>query len=171
MRLGSWIWGGKPQAGIVSDCGREVTPLALARPDRGVLDLIRLLAQGEALPAAAGPRLPTQVVKLCAPLPRPLRSLFCVGRNYRDHAAELSDTVFRQQGPDDGQWPMVFTKLADCVVGPHDPVRLPGREVSLQIDYESELALVIGRGGINIPRVTGDGPCVWLHHRQRRHGP
>jgi 2-keto-4-pentenoate hydratase/2-oxohepta-3-ene-1,7-dioic acid hydratase in catechol pathway len=38
------------------------------------------------------------------------------------------------------------------VVGPHDEVRLPGRQVSEQIDYESELAVVIGRGGRDIPR-------------------
>jgi 2-keto-4-pentenoate hydratase/2-oxohepta-3-ene-1,7-dioic acid hydratase in catechol pathway len=85
-------------------------------------------------------------------MPRPPRSLFCVGRNYPAHAAELATTVFRDSLPKEDAWPIVFTKLADCVVGPRDGVRLPGATVSSQIDYEAELAVVIGRGGRNIGR-------------------
>jgi 2-keto-4-pentenoate hydratase/2-oxohepta-3-ene-1,7-dioic acid hydratase in catechol pathway len=157
MRLGSWHWGGARHAGTVSACGNEVTPLAVANPDLGVLGLIQLLARGQTLPRAAGPRLPITAVTLCSPLPRPLRSLFCVGRNYRAHAAELATTVFRQTQPQEDAWPMVFTKLAECVVGPHDDVRMPGRHVSTQIDYESELAVVIGRGGTDISRSNAMG--------------
>ena len=152
MRLASWRWGGASHAGTVSPCGSEVTPLAVAEPHRGVLRLIQAMARGEPLPRAVGPRLPLDVVELCAPLPRPLRSLFCVGRNYRAHAAELATTVFRQTLPKDESWPMVFTKLANCVVGPRDTVKMPAKHVSVQIDYESELAVVIGRGGLDIPR-------------------
>ena len=152
MRMASWRWGGSPHAGTVSACGREVMPLAVPQPERGVLGLIQALSRGDPLPRAAGPRLPIEAVQLCAPLPRPLRSLFCVGRNYRAHAAELATTVFRDSLPKEDAWPIVFTKLADCVVGPKDTVKLPARQVSVQIDYESELAVVIGRGGIDIPR-------------------
>ncbi len=152
MRLASWRWGGTQHAGTVSPCGRELTPLAVPEPERGALRLIQALARGEGLPRAAGPRLPIDAVTLCAPLPRPLRSLFCVGRNYRAHAAELATSVFRETLPKEEGWPMVFTKFADCVVGPRDPVRMPAPGVSVQIDYESELAIVIGRGGIDISR-------------------
>ncbi|MDP3611973.1 MAG: hydrolase, partial [Rubrivivax sp.] len=116
MRMASWRWGGTHHAGTVSPCGREVTPLAVPQPERGVLRLIQLLARGEALPRAAGPRLPVEAVELCAPLPRPLRSLFCVGRNYRSHAAELASTVFRDSLPKEDAWPPVFMKFAECVV-------------------------------------------------------
>jgi len=154
--MASWRWGGTHHAGTVSPCGREVTPLAVPQPERGALRLIQLLARGEPLPRAAGPRLPISAVELCSPLPRPLRSLLCVGRNYRAHAAELAGTVFRESlravGSADDTWPIVFTKFADCVVGPFDAVKMPARQVSVQIDYESELAVVIGRGGIDIPR-------------------
>jgi 2-keto-4-pentenoate hydratase/2-oxohepta-3-ene-1,7-dioic acid hydratase in catechol pathway len=152
MRMASWRWGGTHHAGTVSACGREFTPLAVPAPERGVLRLIQMLARGETLPRAVGPRLPLEAVQLNAPLPRPLRSVFCIGRNYRAHAAELAGTVFRQSLPAEDAWPIVFTKLADCVVGPRDPVRMPAPQVSVQIDYESELAVIIGRGGINIPR-------------------
>ena len=50
------------------------------------------------------------------------------------------------------EWPIVFTKVPECVIGPHDAVRLPGAAISVQIDYEAELSVVIGRGGRNIAR-------------------
>jgi 2-keto-4-pentenoate hydratase/2-oxohepta-3-ene-1,7-dioic acid hydratase in catechol pathway len=152
MRMASWTWGGTPHVGTVSACGREVTPLGVTDARLGVLPLIQALARGDALPAAAGARLPVEAVTLRAPLPHPLRSLFCVGRNYRAHAKELATTVFKDNAVKEDGWPIVFTKLADCVVGPHDVVRLPGAAASIQIDYESELAVVIGRAGKNISK-------------------
>ena len=152
MRMASWQWGGRDHAGTISRDGREATPLAVADPSLGVLPLIQMLARGEPLPSPSGARLPVEVITLRAPLPRPLRSVFCVGRNYHAHAKELAGTVFRETMPQEDPWPIVFTKLPECVVGPHDAVRLPGANVSVQIDYESELAVVIGRGGRDIPR-------------------
>jgi len=152
MRLASWSWGGRDHVGTVSADGREATPLAFRDASLGTLPLIQALARGEALPSPSGTRLPVDVIALRSPLPKPLRTLFCVGRNYRAHAAELATTVFRETMPKDDPWPIVFGKLAECVVGPHDAVHLPLPEVSVQIDYESELAVVIGRGGRDIPR-------------------
>jgi 2-keto-4-pentenoate hydratase/2-oxohepta-3-ene-1,7-dioic acid hydratase in catechol pathway len=152
MRMASWQWGGRDHVGTVSPDGREATPLAVANPALGVLPLIQALARGEPLPPASGARLPVDVITLRAPLPHPLRSLFCVGRNYHAHAAELASTVFRETMPKDDPWPIVFGKLPECVIGPHDTVQLPAPGVSVQIDYESELAVVIGRGGRDIAR-------------------
>jgi 2-keto-4-pentenoate hydratase/2-oxohepta-3-ene-1,7-dioic acid hydratase in catechol pathway len=150
MRLASWSWGGRDHVGTISADGREATPLALADASRGVLPLIQTLARGEPLPVPAGARLPVEAITLRAPLPRPLRSLFCVGRNYRAHAAELSGSVFKTHDPERDGWPIVFGKLAECVIGPHDAVQMPAPAASTQIDYESELAVVIGRGGRDI---------------------
>ncbi len=152
MRLASWSWGGRPHAGIVSADGSEATPLAVADPSRGVLDILRRLVEGEGLPREAGPRLPVSAVTLRAPLPRPRRNLFCIGRNYRAHAAELATTVFRESLPEKDAWPIVFTKFPETVIGPYDTVRLPAPGITTQIDYESELAVIIGRGGRDIPR-------------------
>ena len=152
MRIASWSWGGRPHVGTVSADGRELTPLALADASRGALPLIQMLARGESLPSPSGARLPLSAVALQAPLPRPLRGIFCVGRNYRAHAEELATTVFSNSLPTTDAWPIVFTKYAECVIGPHDTVRLPGAAVTTQIDYESELAVVIGRGGRDIPK-------------------
>ncbi|MBI5719082.1 MAG: fumarylacetoacetate hydrolase family protein [Burkholderiales bacterium] len=154
MRIASWSWGGRPHVGLMSADGRELTPLAVSRPERGAFELVRSLAHGDPLPAAAGARLPVEAATLLAPL-RPRRNLFCIGRNYRAHAEELSGTVFRDAAAPSRErdlWPIVFTKVPETVIGPFDPVRLPGRAISEQIDYESELAVIIGKGGINIPR-------------------
>jgi 2-keto-4-pentenoate hydratase/2-oxohepta-3-ene-1,7-dioic acid hydratase in catechol pathway len=91
-------------------------------------------------------------VQLRAPLPQPQRNLFCIGRNYRAHAQELAGTVFRSVLKDDEQWPIVFSKVPETVIGPFDTVRLPGASVSQQIDYESELAVIIGKPGRDISR-------------------
>src|SRR4030095_10853813 len=142
MRLASWSWGGRDHVGTISPDGREATPLAVPDASRGALALIQALARHEPLPPPSGARLPVHVITLRAPLPRPLRSLFCVGRTYRAHAAELAGTVFREAMPQSDPWPIVFGKLGECVVGPHDTVRLPSPAASVQIDYESELAVV-----------------------------
>jgi 2-keto-4-pentenoate hydratase/2-oxohepta-3-ene-1,7-dioic acid hydratase in catechol pathway len=152
MRIASWSWGGRDHVGTVSPCGREATPLAVADGSTGALGVIQALARGETLPPASGTRLPVDAITLRAPLPRPLRSLFCAGRNYRAHAAELAGSVFRDSLPKEDLWPIVFGKLPECVIGPFDAVRMPGATVSSEIDYESELAVVIGRGGRDISR-------------------
>jgi 2-keto-4-pentenoate hydratase/2-oxohepta-3-ene-1,7-dioic acid hydratase in catechol pathway len=155
MRIATYRWGGGRHVGLVSTDTSEVTPLSLpARQQqvssRGALALLEQLAEGGPMPGPAGPRLPLAAVQLEAPLPRPRRSLWCVGRNYRAHAQELKGTVFKADERVD-QWPIVFTKVPECVIGPADEIRLPGAGISTQIDYEAELAVVIGRGGRNVP--------------------
>ena len=152
MRIASWNWGGRPHVGLISPDGTEATPLAVADAELGALSLIRAMSAGQALPPEAGPRLPVSAITLRAPLPRPQRNLFCVGRNYRAHAEELASTVFRDTAAQEPKWPIVFSKVPETVIGPFDAVRLPGEAVSAQIDYECELAVVIGRGGRDLTR-------------------
>ncbi|MEK8053094.1 fumarylacetoacetate hydrolase family protein [Ideonella sp. DXS22W] len=153
MRLATYFHGGQRQVGRVSADGTRITPLALphAQAERGVLAIIEALAQGGALPEAGGPALDIASVRLDAPLPRPRRNLWCVGRNYHAHAKELSASVFKDNDANPESWPIVFTKVPECVVGPFDDVQIP-LGVSEQIDYEAELAVVIGKGGKNIAR-------------------
>ena len=154
MRIATYQIQGRRHVGQVSADGLSVTAFALAEADarRGALPLIEGAAAGAPWPAPAGPALALADVRLQAPLPRPRRNLWCVGRNYHAHARELSDSVFKTSPKVTDQWPIVFTKVPECVVGPGDAVRLPGAAVSSQIDYEAELAVVIGRGGRNIAR-------------------
>ncbi|VTU15787.1 Ureidoglycolate lyase [Variovorax sp. SRS16] len=153
MRIATCQYQGRRHVGLVSEDAASIAllPLDEAEARRGALALIERQASGtEAMPPA-GERIALAEVRLEAPLPLPRRSIFCVGRNYRAHAKELSASVFKNNAADPEGWPIVFTKLPECVVGPQDEVRLPG-EVSSQIDYEAELAMVIGKGGRNIAR-------------------
>ncbi len=149
MKVAVFSWGGRRQVGTVSADGTEVTPLALDG-ERGALPLIEAMVAGKPVPKASGPKLPVAAIKFDAPLPQPRRNLFCVGRNYRAHAAELARTIFKDSGSPDEAWPMIFSKVPESVIAPDQPIRLP-RGISEQIDYEAELAVVIGRGGTGIP--------------------
>ena len=154
MRIATYRRHGQLEVGLVADDGATITPLALSAEDakRGALGIIEAMANGAAAPASDAAPIATASVTLEAPLPLPRRNLFCVGRNYRAHAKELSASVFKASAPDTEAWPIVFTKVPECVVGPHANVRLPGAAISSQIDYEAELAVVIGTGGRDIAR-------------------
>lgn len=153
MQLATYQLDGRRFVGIVSDDHQSVTPLDLPQnvAATGVLAVIELLAKGEKLPAP-GPTLPLTSVRLEAPLPQPRRNLWCVGRNYHAHAKELQTSVFKDNDANPESWPIVFTKVPECVVGPYDDIAMPGAAISEQIDYEAELAVVIGKGGKNISR-------------------
>lgn len=85
---------------------------------------------------------------LCAPIPRPARNIFCLGKNYAAHAAEVKDT--RLGGVGIPNAPVYFTKTAAPALAPGGVIDCP-QELTQKLDYESELALVIGKAGKNIP--------------------
>ena len=171
MRIATFDVQGRRRVGAVSEDGQSVTPFVLDEVEagRGALTLIERHPACDGTPQLSGERFALVDVQLEAPLPMPRRNLFCVGRNYHAHAKELSGSVFKSAPKDTQSWPIVFTKVPECVVGPYDEVRLPGAEVSSQIDYEAELAVVIGRGGAQHPAWGGARARVRLHDRQRRH--
>jgi 2-keto-4-pentenoate hydratase/2-oxohepta-3-ene-1,7-dioic acid hydratase in catechol pathway len=93
-------------------------------------------------------------VTLLAPIPVPHRNIFCVGKNYRDHAREFSNSGYEAgavKGAEIDSHPAVFTKPANTVVGPNDAVQLHPH-ITSSVDYEAELALVIGKGGRDIKK-------------------
>ena len=158
MRIATYVWGGQRNVGLVSADGMQIKQLVLskAQADRGALSVIETLALGGAMPALVGSSLPMSAVQLDAPIPLPRRNVFCIGRNYHAHARELQATVFKDNDANPQAWPIVFTKLPESVVGPHDDVLIP-TDVSNQVDYEGELAIVIGKGGKNISRARAPG--------------
>jgi 2-keto-4-pentenoate hydratase/2-oxohepta-3-ene-1,7-dioic acid hydratase in catechol pathway len=158
LRIATFQYQGRRHAGLVSSDGRSVTPFDLT-PEQARTGALPLIMAGSELAQAAlqgSGTIAISAVTLEAPLPLPRRNIFCVGRNYHAHAKELSASVFKDNNANPESWPIVFTKVPECVVGPHDDVRLPAG-VSEQIDYESELAVVIGKGGRNISRAEAMG--------------
>jgi 2-keto-4-pentenoate hydratase/2-oxohepta-3-ene-1,7-dioic acid hydratase in catechol pathway len=153
LRIASYTHQGRRHVGLLSPDGARLTAFDFdpAVPVRGAQALIERVAQGGQIGQPTGPSVSLADVQLEAPLPRPRRNLFCVGRNYHAHARELRESVFKDIAGQPESWPIVFTKVPETVVGPGADVRLPGA-ISTQIDYEAELTLVIGRGGRNITR-------------------
>jgi 2-keto-4-pentenoate hydratase/2-oxohepta-3-ene-1,7-dioic acid hydratase in catechol pathway len=88
-------------------------------------------------------------VRWHAPIPRPPKNVVCLGLNYAAHARESA----RARGRDTSlpAVPVFFTKAPTAVAGPYDDVRVD-RSVTTQVDWEVELAVVIGAGGRDIPR-------------------
>jgi 2-keto-4-pentenoate hydratase/2-oxohepta-3-ene-1,7-dioic acid hydratase in catechol pathway len=158
MRIATFEHMGRRRVGIVSGDGESVQPLQMpqAAADLGVLALVQDAAAGRPMPPAEGSAMPIDAVTLEAPIPQPRRNLFCVGRNYHEHAKELSGSVFKDSSASTAAWPIVFTKVPECVIATGRPVQLPV-QVSEQIDYEAELAVVIGKGGRNIRREDAMG--------------
>jgi 2-keto-4-pentenoate hydratase/2-oxohepta-3-ene-1,7-dioic acid hydratase in catechol pathway len=150
MKLATFRLAGRRFVGLVSYDGNSIAALSFNADERGALPMVESLAAGKPLPEVSTPALALSAVQLEAPIPRPRRNIFCVGRNYRAHAQELKASVFKADEKPIDQWPIVFSKVPECVIGPGAPIRLPGGAISDQIDYEAELAVVIGRGGRNI---------------------
>lgn len=153
MRLAAYRHQGQPGIGRVAADGLSVAPFQVptAGLALGVLPLVEALAAGHPLPAT-GAALPVAQVQLTAPIPRPRRNIFCVGKNYHAHAREFAGSGFdssAKAGGDIPADPILFSKVPECVIGPNDSIRIP-TDVSTAIDYEAELAVIIGTGGKGI---------------------
>jgi 2-keto-4-pentenoate hydratase/2-oxohepta-3-ene-1,7-dioic acid hydratase in catechol pathway len=170
------------RAGVLLDGGRVLDLGAAMPPARDMISLIEggaaMLAQVRALAAnpPAGAVLPRAAVALQAPIPRPRRNVFCVGRNYMDHVAEGDRTrgITQSEVP---KYPQFFTKAGDTVIAP-DALVPSHKGVTQWLDYEVELVAVIGKAGSDIPKekalehVFGwtIGNDVTGRDLQRRHG-
>lgn len=84
-------------------------------------------------------------VRLLAPIPVPRRDIFCVGKNYYEHAKEFHSSGFDSSSKDAvPKYPIIFTKATTSVIGPGESVN-SALDVTQSVDYEGELGVVIGR--------------------------
>jgi 2-keto-4-pentenoate hydratase/2-oxohepta-3-ene-1,7-dioic acid hydratase in catechol pathway len=144
MKLATFTHGGRTRIGVVA--GDEIVDLSdvpgLPREMRAFLDAgTPALDAARAAAAKATARLPLASVALEAPIRRP-PEILAVGLNYRDHIEEAKLPM--------PQFPLFFNKQTASVAGPHDAIHLP--RVSNKLDYEGELAFVIGRLARHVPR-------------------
>ena len=124
--------GGEPRVGYVED--DHVTPL-------GGSSMLEYVEHGRSTDRQPGGKaVALGEVRLHAPISRP-EKIVAIGLNYEDHAAET--------GAEIPEKPVVFTKYPNTIVGPGEPIRIP--PIAEQIDYEAELAVVIGRTARNVP--------------------
>lgn len=152
MKIATFKNGEERRVGVVDDQSASIAPFNLSADQarQGIQHIIELQASGNELPTTADP-IPLSTVVLEAPLPRPRRNVFCVGKNYLDHAHEFSNSGFDSSAAQGAvpKHPIVFSKVPESVTGPgtfieYDPA------VSSAIDYEVELAVIIGKPGRGI---------------------
>ncbi|WP_026380819.1 fumarylacetoacetate hydrolase family protein [Afifella pfennigii] len=99
-----------------------------------------------------GARLRLSDVRLLAPIPEPRRDIFCVGKNYRAHAAEFHKSGFDSGGREEvPAHPVIFTKSLTAVIGPHASINA-ALDPTDTTDYEGELAVVIGRRAFGVKK-------------------
>lgn len=182
MRLLTYREGNVDRAGVLARDGTVVDAARLiGRDGLAVLEILDAgaLTLGPLAKAAAGAKggIPLANARLRAPIPRTRRNVFCVGWNYSEHFAEGQAARGPGGSADLPSHPSFFTKNPGTIVGPEEPVRLPAPH-SEQLDFEVELAVVIGRGGRDISQaralehvfgytVAND---VSVRDVQRRHG-
>lgn len=141
--------GEQKKIGLLSKDGREISLLAAPKVT-DMFDVIQLEeAEVKELADQTGEKVEAANVVWCPPLERPRKNIFCIGKNYADHARELAS------GADLPEYPVVFTKPPTSVSA-HEQVIPLHYTVTSQLDYEGELAVVIGKKGKNITRENAE---------------
>ena len=185
MRLATFDAGRGPRVGIVS-ADETLVPVADLIPEAPE-DMVGVIAAGDALHerlrgvasrAQGGAKVAT--VRLLAPIPRPPRDVLCVGWNYSEHFAEGARLRAETAAPGQQEvpeYPALFSKNPATVTGPDSPVWFPAPH-SEQLDWECELAVIIGRPGLDLAEAGALShvfgyTCandVSVRDVQRRHG-
>jgi 2-keto-4-pentenoate hydratase/2-oxohepta-3-ene-1,7-dioic acid hydratase in catechol pathway len=162
MRFATIEFEGWQQPVVVSADGEGFCPVATLLPGftGDLIDLIARMPKPDLPPVDAWTPLAPHA--LMAPIPQPRRNLFCVGKNYHEHAKEFAQSGYdtsAAQGELAPSFPVIFTKAPSTVIAPYAPVSAFAH-LTEQLDYEAELALIIGTPGKGI-RKTDALDHVW----------
>jgi len=181
MRLVTFRDGKGTRIGALDEAGRV---LDLAAADAALpREMLALIADGDAALGAARAAQATAPVAegatILAPIPRPAKNIFCVGKNYHEHAKEFASSGFDATAKEVvPEAPVVFSKPPTSVIGPQEPI--PSfLDSSASTDYEGEIAVVIGKGGRGITEaqayahvfgytIVNDVTARTLQHRHRQ---
>lgn len=158
MKLISFHYNDVAKPGIVLESTEEILDLSIVMDS--VSNLIDLIKLGEAGLDRLGEiiksppnnlRFAASDVEILAPVAEPKRNIFCVGKNYHDHAEEFHQSGFDASAgksaiPD---CPIFFSKSYTSIIGPGAAIPASA-DWTNSVDYEVELGVVIGRGGRNI---------------------
>jgi 2-keto-4-pentenoate hydratase/2-oxohepta-3-ene-1,7-dioic acid hydratase in catechol pathway len=138
--------GAGEQAAVIDEASQRVHPLGM--------DMLTVVRSG-GVRCVPETFFALSSVDVLAPIPRPPRNIFCVGKNYHDHAREFTKSGFDSSATNESETiprdPIFFSKVPECVSANEEPIRYP-KGVSDKVDYEAELAVVIGKAGRGIKK-------------------
>jgi 2-keto-4-pentenoate hydratase/2-oxohepta-3-ene-1,7-dioic acid hydratase in catechol pathway len=140
MKLAQFVRNGRTRTGIVEgnlvhDVGEPSLDQVLSK------GLLSSLKKREKALVESTVGIPLNSVRLLSPVLLP-EKIFCVAENYRSHVREAEGKVAKK--------PYLFTKFRNAIVGPDDAILIP--RISKKVDWEAELAVVIGSEGKKIPK-------------------
>lgn len=146
LKLVTYQSAGRVKPGLLR--GNGIVDLSAIAPD--MIGLIELGAEGLAratqIAASAPNSVALEEAVLLAPIHNPRRNILCVGKNYIAHTEEAA--AARGEEAETIDYPVIFTKATTCINGPYSDIPFDAG-VSEKIDYEAELAVIIGRKLIN----------------------
>ncbi len=147
MRLVTYIYEDQLKPGAMR--GKDIVDISSVAPD--ILSLISMkddgLAQVQDLLQSDRATVSLEQVILTAPIPSPRRNVMCLGLNYVEHAEEHYSAAGQQTKVP--EYPLIFNKATTTANGPFDDFRYDPA-VTAELDWEVELALIIGREGRNV---------------------
>ncbi len=151
MKLVTFRTADRKRIGALVEGDQVVVDFSDAGFGPSMIDLIATVRPADPRLTAAldGPRFAMRDVEILAPIPRPRRNLFCVGKNYHEHAAEFGRSGFDAGaigGSEVPDAPIIFTKPPSTVIGPGRSIE-SALDPYASVDYEAEIAVVVGRRG------------------------
>lgn len=167
MKLLTYLWEKQELVGLLTADGQSVIPLQKAAEKyltatdipTSVLEIIRAgetcwqmlkqLQNKVVLAADEEILLAVEAIEILAPMPKIARNIFCVGKNYRAHVLEFDKNLVEKDPIP--KYPVIFTKATNTVTGTKTTVQAH-KNVTNRLDYEAELAIVIGKTGKNISK-------------------
>src|SRR3954466_10593362 len=142
MRIATFRLGGRLRVGQLSADGNSIRPFDLGA-DVEPLGALPVIERGlRADSPSLGASIPTAGLSFEAPIPVPRRNIFCVGKNYYEHAHEFARSGFDSSAASGAvpDAPIVFSKVPGCVIAPGAAIEIDPA-ASSAIDYEAELAI------------------------------
>jgi len=164
MYFVTYQYNGLSEAGLLTENSKKVTPITVLGKLMGcdlpvaLIDFIPMATKELLLDIrqimTENPDLGIELshIKLLAPIPKPPRNIFCIGKNYADHAKEIKNIPSMGEIP---EYPIYFSKLPTSITGPETTI-LSHANITEKIDYEVELAVIIGKKGTNISKLNAE---------------
>jgi len=118
------------------------TMLTLIQAGDAALSRIKALADKVKADTNFSLLIPVNSLRIMAPIPRPTKNIFCIGKNYAEHAMEADKTADPNIAIP--KYPVIFTKAPTAVIGLGDPINSHPL-ITKALDYEVELAVIIGK--------------------------
>lgn len=152
MKLGTCLYHDQVYVCIIEDDKAILPALSDCADKDAWLDMRVLIERGVQLQNARAEAcdeafVSLDEIKLLAPIPRPRKNVMCLGLNYLEHAEETANSVGKQAKKPER--PIVFTKSVSSVTGPNSEIPFDPETCS-QLDWESELGVIIGKDGYKI---------------------